>query len=265
MNQDIVQASPQALLQGMPLTGQQHIKPFAADMADALRQAEHALSHVLATAQSWLAGVWLNLTQAAEASRPLLDALKLWFQHMTPSTSQSLADAALVWIAQPAVQHVLMGGATLAMLALLLRTPRHTTAGMHAGLTQRHGAASWQRGAGLAGTAAAIGAASAVAADEILRAHDDLEANWIRTPQDSSTLHDLGMDMGCAINPATGLPMVDGTCAGMDVMGNPYGFDLHDSFSTDHSFSGDHDSFTTSYDSFSHDSFDSWSSGSSWD
>ena len=78
-------------------------------------------------------------------------------------------------------------------------------------------------------------------------------------------MHDLGMDMGCAINPATGLPMVGGTCVGMDVMGNPYGFDLHDSFSTDHSFSADHDSFTTSYDSFSHDSFDSWSSGSSWD
>ncbi len=32
-------------------------------------------------------------------------------------------------------------------------------------------------------------------------------------------------DAGCAINPATGLPMVGG-CGGVDVAGNPYGVDL---------------------------------------
>jgi len=32
-------------------------------------------------------------------------------------------------------------------------------------------------------------------------------------------------DAGCAINPATGLPMVGG-CGGVDVAGNPFGVDL---------------------------------------
>lgn len=32
-------------------------------------------------------------------------------------------------------------------------------------------------------------------------------------------------DAGCAINPATGLPMVGG-CGGVDVSGNPFGVDL---------------------------------------
>lgn len=41
-------------------------------------------------------------------------------------------------------------------------------------------------------------------------------------------------DAGCAINPATGLPMVGG-CGGFDVAGNPYGVDL--SSTHDHLFS----------------------------
>ncbi|WP_243020053.1 hypothetical protein [Simplicispira sedimenti] len=59
-----------------------------------------------------------------------------------------------------------------------------------------------------------------------------------------------------AINPANGLPMVDGT-GGVDVEGNPYGTD----FSHDHlSSSGIDDSWSSSSSS----SFDdTWSSGSS--
>lgn len=33
----------------------------------------------------------------------------------------------------------------------------------------------------------------------------------------------------CTINPASGLPMIGG-CGGVDVAGNPYGTDLHDSW-----------------------------------
>lgn len=66
--------------------------------------------------------------------------------------------------------------------------------------------------------------------------------------------------IGIDINPATGLPMA----GGLDVMGNPYGTDLHsnDSFSTTDWHS--HDSFS-SMDSFSHDCFSSTDSFSSTD
>ena len=42
-----------------------------------------------------------------------------------------------------------------------------------------------------------------------------------------------GYDAGCCVNPATGLPMLDGdACGGVDVGGNPYGTDLHDGWSS---------------------------------
>jgi hypothetical protein len=60
------------------------------------------------------------------------------------------------------------------------------------------------------------------------------------------------------INPATGLPMIGDSCGGVDVMGNPYGDDLSDSFSS--SWSDD------SFSSMTWSSDDSWSSStSSWD
>lgn len=39
-----------------------------------------------------------------------------------------------------------------------------------------------------------------------------------------------GYNAGCTVNPATGLPMLDGdTCGGVDLGGNPYGMDMdHD-------------------------------------
>jgi hypothetical protein len=37
-----------------------------------------------------------------------------------------------------------------------------------------------------------------------------------------------GLDDGCSINPASGLPMVSG-CSGLDVAGNPYGTDFSQS------------------------------------
>lgn len=36
----------------------------------------------------------------------------------------------------------------------------------------------------------------------------------------------------CTINPASGLPMVNG-CIGLDIQGNPYGMDLHHQFHDD--------------------------------
>jgi len=46
---------------------------------------------------------------------------------------------------------------------------------------------------------------------------------------DGTSLHQ-GVD--CNVNPASGLPMIDGSCSGVDVAGNPYGTDLHDDYWT---------------------------------
>ena len=77
------------------------------------------------------------------------------------------------------------------------------------------------------------------------------------------------------INPATGLPMVDGTTAGVDVMGNPYGVDNAALFSHSDVSYGDslvdhlglnHHAFDTSYSSgafdhsMGHPSFETHSS-----
>ncbi len=76
----------------------------------------------------------------------------------------------------------------------------------------------------------------------------------------------------CEINPATGLPMIDGW-GGVDVAGNPFGTnthdstsfgtDIHDSFSTG---SGISDTFSSGMDSFGSSDFSSFddSSWSSW-
>lgn len=60
-------------------------------------------------------------------------------------------------------------------------------------------------------------------------------------------------DESTCINPASGLPMIDGSC-GVDVGGNPYGCDLHD---TDYSPSAS--------ESMWDDSFSSSASESMWD
>lgn len=62
------------------------------------------------------------------------------------------------------------------------------------------------------------------------------------------------------INPATGLPMISDSTAGVDVGGNPYGFNDNDSFNHLDSIgsSGGFDSF------HSDDSFSSFGSGSDW-
>ena len=51
------------------------------------------------------------------------------------------------------------------------------------------------------------------------------------------------------VNPATGLPMIGGM-GGVDVAGNPFGTDLHDSFNTSNTSNFD--------DSFSSNNFSSW-------
>lgn len=259
MNQDDLQISPHALLQGVAHASQPGAMQIDQDAAQALHWLGHAMNEALTTVQGWIAIAWLNLVQAANASRPLLDAMRLWLQHMTPKTAQGIGTAARAWIGHPAVQHVLVASAALVVLALLLRATRRTAVATGAAAAQGRGVGSWHRSAGLVGTGAAIGAGSAFAADAALHAFDAME--------DSSSMHGLGADMGCAINPATGMPMISGDCAGVDVMGNPYGFDMHDTFSTDHAFHSDTDSLGSSHDSFgsSFDSFDSWSSGSSWD
>ena len=76
---------------------------------------------------------------------------------------------------------------------------------------------------------------------------------------------------GCDINPASGLPMIDG-CGGVDIAGSPFGTDLHhdsawcSSSTLDDTFSssglGSTDSFTSGSgwdDPFSGSSSDTWS------
>ena len=75
------------------------------------------------------------------------------------------------------------------------------------------------------------------------------------SPDDSGCNSVPGLqDETCTINPASGLPMVGG-CGGVDVVGNPYGINMQESWS-----------HTTSWDSSSSE-FSSWDSGmgSSWD
>lgn len=59
------------------------------------------------------------------------------------------------------------------------------------------------------------------------------------------------------INPATGLPMVSDSMAGVDVGGNIYGFNDQDSF-------GMHDNFSSGFDSDLSSSSDAFGSGSDW-
>lgn len=68
--------------------------------------------------------------------------------------------------------------------------------------------------------------------------------------------------VSCDINPATGLPMIDG-CGGVDVGGNPFGTNMHDSSSIG---SGISDTFSSGVDTFGsldfgsfNDSWNSWS------
>lgn len=79
-----------------------------------------------------------------------------------------------------------------------------------------------------------------------------------------------GNDDHCSVNPASGLPMVGG-CGGVDVEGNPFGVDLHQTDTTtmfESNFSDDTGSSCSSLDdSFSSCStgFDDSFSASSWD
>lgn len=78
------------------------------------------------------------------------------------------------------------------------------------------------------------------------------------TFQDSldQVTHDQHFASGASINPATGLPMM-GDIGGVDVMGNPYGTDLNDTFHHD-SFQSDPFEHTSGWDH--HNSFDDpWS------
>lgn len=81
------------------------------------------------------------------------------------------------------------------------------------------------------------------------------------------------IDNGTTINPASGLPMINGDTSGIDVGGNPYGMDNSDDFNnSDDSFMNssddfmNNDTFSNSSDFGTNDSFgndDSFGSGSS--
>lgn len=68
---------------------------------------------------------------------------------------------------------------------------------------------------------------------------------------------------GCTVNPASGLPMVDG-CSGLDVAGNPFGLDLHhDTWSPIPGSCSDSIWSSSVFDSSS--TWDGGCTGSSWD
>lgn len=67
----------------------------------------------------------------------------------------------------------------------------------------------------------------------------------------SSDIHDI--DDISVINPATGLPMLDGM-GGFDIGGSPFGIDSHDTF---------HNDMSSSFDDHSGGSFDSFGSAGS--
>lgn len=52
--------------------------------------------------------------------------------------------------------------------------------------------------------------------------HDfSISATWAF--DDDSDCYKTDLDMGCTINPATGLQMLDNSCGGIDIGGNVYG------------------------------------------
>lgn len=72
-------------------------------------------------------------------------------------------------------------------------------------------------------------------------------------------------DSSCGVNPATGLPMIDG-CGSFDVGGSPYGTDLHDDWTSGSGIGMDSawDATSPTWDTFSSSNWDD-SFGNSWD
>lgn len=110
-------------------------------------------------------------------------------------------------------------------------------------------------------------------ADTDISVHAFLNNDMTQNPMAEMSITDLN-----PINPASGLPMMDGI-AGLDIAGNPWGTDFSNSSLTGHGFMDDHalsshDTFASIDDSFSHsssvdDSFnsshDTFSSGGGFD
>lgn len=68
--------------------------------------------------------------------------------------------------------------------------------------------------------------------------------NWLFGRAPHALNEDVHSTTASTVNPATGLPMVNGDSTGIDVGGSPYGFDAHDHSPTsagcDSFGSGDH-------------------------
>lgn len=62
-------------------------------------------------------------------------------------------------------------------------------------------------------------------------------------PSDTSSDSDFVEHESVTVNPANGMPMIDGSggSGGVDVLGNPYGGDLHSHHEADHSTTFSHD------------------------
>ncbi len=210
-----------------------------------------------------------NLIEAGHLSA--LWARAAWGALHHPGTRASIAIRSMSerWLHAPSVHHVLIGLVCLFVLRRLtgrrptrLGRARSFAAGSSA--PRRSGRGGYAA-AGIAGAAAGAWAADAL---------DSTSGAGTSLCDDGSigyrpSAHGTGFDSNDAmtINPASGLPMVDGTC-GVDVAGNPYGFDNTSSLSSlhDDSWAGSSTSLDDSWSSSSSSMDDSWSSASSsWD
>lgn len=225
---------------------------------ETMQQAHTVLQQFGSLLHGLLLAAWQDLLSAIGASRPLASALAGWWHQMNHETTAMLMRAASQWWAVPSVQHVLWACAALVVLLLLPRKARRP-APVARSAARRRRSGAWHGAALGAGAGAA-----AMAFAQSTTHHDDDNLGDDAHPGYHSDFFATGETLshsatGCAINPANGLPMVGGDCSGVDVMGNLYGTDLSDSFST----SWSHDSFDSGSDSWS-SSNDSWSSSDSW-
>jgi hypothetical protein len=179
---------------------------------DTLRQINRLVESIGIALDGWVQALWLAVKQAASASLALAHAWTRWMLHGNAETSAALGQALSAWWASPATQQVLGAcAAAIVLQALLRRRARHAT--------------QQTRGAGAAAVSMAWGGRMSRPDDNLGdEAGPSLDANAFAASES------LRAASTRCINPSTGLPMVGDTCGGVDVMGNPYGFDLSDGF-----------------------------------
>lgn len=235
----------------------------------------------------WLRGLAASLAQIIERSAQAAAALQQAWQRGDAHFASALWDIAVQWGGDTAVR-----GLLLLLLALLLagwwlrrrgvRRAAITGVGRNLSSASRGiGAAAGASRVGGAAGALGVAAVGLGAAGLAAGAWADDDDHWLGAEAEpgksfSRAVFDAAdptpASSGCAINPATGLPMIGDDCGGLDIAGNPYGVDSHTgdiaAVSTASASTAD-DAFSdiggSGDDSFSWESSSSWDIGSPWD